>query len=116
MGLRQEKKAATRAAITDTALTLFRTKGYERTRVQDVASELRISEATFFNYFPTKQSVLEGIAQNLIDTGVARLERDMADTDRPVVERVEEVAQQFAEDFNRDPELAHLLATHTALL
>jgi NADH dehydrogenase len=115
MGLREEKKQATRAAIVNTALGLFRGQGFERTRVQDVATRLRISEATFFNYFPTKQSVLEAIALDLIDEGAAHLEHDIADSDRPVAERIGEVTARFADGFDRDPELARMLALHTGL-
>ena len=66
MGLREEKKRETRDAIVATALELFRTQGFEGTRIQDIAQRLRISEATFFNYFPTKQSVLAAVADGMI--------------------------------------------------
>ena len=71
MGLREEKKQATRAAIVDTALELFRAKGFHATRIQDITDRLRISEATFFNYFPTKESVLEAVADGVIDGSIA---------------------------------------------
>ena len=75
MGLREEKKQATRAAIVATALDLFRTQGFDRTRIQDVVDRLRISEATFFNYFPTKESVLEAVADGVIDESITVLDR-----------------------------------------
>ena len=56
MGLREEKKAEQRRAILDTAAALFRKRGYEETRVRDIVERLRISEVTFFNYFPTKDA------------------------------------------------------------
>ena len=36
MGLREEKKQATRAAIVETALELFRERGFDDTRIQDI--------------------------------------------------------------------------------
>ena len=37
LGLREEKKRETRAAIVAIALELFRTQGFERTRIQDIS-------------------------------------------------------------------------------
>jgi AcrR family transcriptional regulator len=113
MGLREEKKRETRHAIVDTALGLFREHGFTSTRIQDVAARLRISEGTFFNYFPTKQSVLEAVASDLIDRSIDLLERDVVDQDRPVPERLEEQARTFARSFEGDRELVALLASHT---
>ena len=115
MGLRDEKKAAMRAAIIETTLALFRTLGFNRARVQDVIRQLRISEATFFNYFPTKQAVLDAAAQELIEQSLDVLRAELDDTDRTVRERADLVAQEFASKFNGDRELAALVATHTRM-
>jgi AcrR family transcriptional regulator len=115
MGLREEKKAAMRAAIIETALALFRTLGFNRARVQDVIRQLQISEATFFNYFPTKQAVLDAAAQDLIDRSLEVLRAELEDDERSVGERIDLVAQHFASSFNGDRELAVLVATHTRM-
>ena len=113
MGLREEKKQATRTAIADTSLQLFREKGFSATRVQDITDRLRISEATFFNYFPTKESVLEAVADGLIEQSVALLSAEATDTRRPVCERITDVAGAFADQLDGDPELIVLLAGNT---
>ena len=115
MGLREEKKAEMRAAIIETALALFRTLGFNRARVQDVVQQLRISEATFFNYFPTKHAVLDAAAHDLIDRSLAVLRAELDDSERTVRERIDLVTQEFASNFNGDRELAVLVATHTRL-
>jgi AcrR family transcriptional regulator len=115
MGLREEKKEQQRQAILDTAVGLFRERGFDQTRVQDVTDRLRISEATFFNYFPTKQSVLEAAAVDLLDRTMARLHDDVEDEARPVTERLEELVRSFATDFAGDREFAGLLALNTQL-
>ena len=84
MGLREEKKQATRAAIVETALELFRERGFDDTRIQDITDRLRISEATFFNYFRTKESVLEAVADGLIERSLLLLLREREATGRPV--------------------------------
>ena len=113
MGLREEKKQATRTAIAETSLQLFREKGFAETRIQDVTDRLRISEATFFNYFPTKESVLEAVADGLIEQSVALLGAEAADAGRPVTERITELAEAFADQLDGDPELVVLLAGNT---
>lgn len=115
MGLREEKKQEQRTAILATALELFRTQGFEATRVQDVTERLRISEGTFFNYFPSKAAVLDAAAADLLHRATALLHRDVADHDRPVLARLEELVAEFAANFAGDRGFAVQLALHTRL-
>ena len=57
-GLRERKKARTRASIQTCALRLFRRQGYEATTVQQIIDEAEVSESTFFRYFPTKADLV----------------------------------------------------------
>ena len=58
MGLRERKKAATRAAIRHQALELIREQGYEATTTGQIAAAADVSESTFFRYFPTKEEAV----------------------------------------------------------
>lgn len=58
LGLRERKKARTRAAVQEHALRLFREQGYAETTVDQIAAAAEISPSTFFRYFPTKEATV----------------------------------------------------------
>jgi AcrR family transcriptional regulator len=112
MGLRDDKKRQTRIAILEGALARFREEGFATTRVRDITQELQISEATFFNYFPSKQSVLEEAAEELLERSMLRLEESVHRED-PVPDRLDDLMKDFVADFSNDRQLAALLGAHT---
>ena len=76
MGLREQKKDQTRQHIADTAWQLFADRGFGSVSVAEIAREARVSEATAFNYFRTKEDMfffrLEVTGSRLIDAVGAR--------------------------------------------
>jgi AcrR family transcriptional regulator len=75
-GLRERKKARTRASLREHALRLFREQGYPATTVEQIAAAAEVSASTFFRYFPTKEDL---VLQDDMDTRmVEALERQPA--------------------------------------
>lgn len=56
-GLRERKKARTRALIADTAMGLFLARGFDEVTVAEVAEAAEVAVTTVFNYFPTKEDI-----------------------------------------------------------
>jgi AcrR family transcriptional regulator len=57
-GLRERKKAKTRATIREHAIRLFLAQGYHATTVGQISEAAEISHTTFFRYFPSKEDVV----------------------------------------------------------
>jgi TetR/AcrR family transcriptional regulator, cholesterol catabolism regulator len=59
---RERKKQENQQHILEAALNLFETQGVEATTIDAIAEAADVSRGTFFNYFPTKESLLNTIA------------------------------------------------------
>ncbi len=57
-GLRERKKAKTRALIQEIALRLFLEQGYAATSIEQIAEAAEVSTTTVFRYFPTKPDLV----------------------------------------------------------
>src|SRR3569833_554937 len=57
-GLRERKKARTRAAIQAHAVRLFQRQGYDETTVEQIADAAEVSPSTVWRYFPTKEDLV----------------------------------------------------------
>ena len=70
LGLRERKKQRTRELIAATARRLFIERGFEAVPVAEIARAAEVSEATVFNYFPTKEDLfysrLEAFEEELL--------------------------------------------------
>jgi TetR/AcrR family transcriptional regulator, cholesterol catabolism regulator len=102
MGLREQKKELMRRRLYETAMALFRERGFEPTRVRDIIEQVEVSEATFFNYFPTKEAVLHESELEFKALYAIYLRELLGRSDESVSVRVRElvsvIGQLFADD------------------
>src|SRR6201998_2999112 len=96
-GLRERKKARLRQEIIETALRLFRAKGYENTRGEDVVQVLEISQPTFFRYFPTKDAVLYEVGNRGYSCITEKLKMELS-SDASTVDRLRRLYSEFAHE------------------
>ncbi len=94
-GLRERKKRQTRQLIAETARRLFAERGFDAVTVAEVARAADVSEATVFNYFPTKE--------DLFYSGMEAFEAELVDAvrQRPPGESVLCAFRRFVLDSSR---------------
>src|SRR5262245_58927121 len=81
MRVTAETKTATRQRILDSAQQLFAAQGFESTTTRDIAQSAEIAVGTLFNYFPTKEAIVEclvGEATTTAHVEFARRNHDAA--------------------------------------
>lgn len=95
---RGRPRLTTHAEVSRTALGLFATRGFEETTMDDVAAALGIGRRTLFRYFASKNDMVWGDFDWVLD----RLRDDLAATDpeAPVMTAV----RQAAVSSNRYPD------------
>jgi TetR/AcrR family transcriptional regulator, cholesterol catabolism regulator len=113
MSLREEKKAEMRRQLYDTAMALFRERGYDATRVRDVIDQVRVSEATFFNYFPSKEAVLQAAALETKQLYTLLLRHLLARSDEPLVDRLHELVRTIGVGFAAHRDFMATVVTRT---
>lgn len=59
-GLRERKRSALRASISDAARALTLEHGFSHFTIEQLCAQVGISRRTFFNYFPSKEDALVG--------------------------------------------------------
>ncbi len=67
MNRRELNKINSRKRILKASRRLFSQNGYEETMMEDIAQKAEVSKATIYNYFPNKESLLIGTADEVLD-------------------------------------------------
>lgn len=80
----QTKRDRTRRALLDAADSTFGSRGWARTRMEDIAATAGVSAATAYNHFPTKHALVGHVFGPVVHPLLVQAEHDIA-VDRPVV-------------------------------
>ena len=108
MSLREQKKKETRNRIFEISLRLFKEKGFEGTTVDEITKEAGIAKGTFFNYLPTKESLLSYFREQR-EEFIISIMQDQMSREIPVREKIENFLVHVAEYYEKDRDLLRLL-------
>lgn len=84
---------ALRRRLLDEAQALFFSRGYDRTSVEDVLAAASSSKGAFYHHFPSKEALLEAMADRLAEESMAEADAVLAD---PSLGAVEQLGAFFA--------------------
>jgi AcrR family transcriptional regulator len=125
-GLRERKKAETRAALQDATLRLAARHGIDKVSIEAIADAVGVSPRTFFNYFPSKEDAIVGMSPT-VPSPVVDLLRERPADEAPLaalrsalkgsVERLQEDPERWMarrQLVQRHPELAARYAARLA--
>jgi AcrR family transcriptional regulator len=104
VGLRERKKARLRQQIIDTSIKLFRKRGFENTRIDDIVQVLEISQPTFFRYFSSKDAVLREVGERGFACTRDRLRSELS-SDASTAERLRRLYVSMAKEVEADRSL-----------
>lgn len=77
-----------RSDIVHAARSLFRSKTYDKTTMQNVMDHLGIAKGTIYHYFESKEALLEAVIENIVDTNIEHMQNIMQDTPGTALEKI----------------------------
>jgi AcrR family transcriptional regulator len=105
--LSERKRQVTRDAVLDAVVDVFRSRGFDFS-VQEVADRAGLAHRTVYRHFPTREALIDGIAERFEASFAVRGFTE-GDTSDEVVDRIE---ARFAW-FDSEADLVHAVAVKT---
>jgi AcrR family transcriptional regulator len=97
----------TRSRILDAAVTVFASKGYHDTKVDDIVSKSKTSKGAFYFYFPSKQDIFLALVDSFANLLESRL-RDRLASETSGMRRVDLALRVCLETFGQYRGLAKI--------
>jgi len=105
-GVRERKKAQTQQVIYEAALELFSEKGFNETKIEDIAERALVGVGTVYNYFGSKRGLLMELSHRTTKNALEYLETVLENPgDDPEVTIVDSLWTMMAVMFEYDRKL-----------
>ncbi|MFK4547931.1 AcrR family transcriptional regulator [Streptomyces tendae] len=95
-----------RTMVLESAMTTFARFGYRKTSMEEVARAAHISRPGLYFLFSSKEALFRAAVTQTLDRDIAAVEQVLADTGRPLPERLLDAFDQWAGRYIGGP-LAH---------
>jgi AcrR family transcriptional regulator len=117
IGIREQKRRTTRAAVAATAMRLFRDRGFDGTTIDGIAAAAAVSPRTVFRYFGTKEEILFSTDEEHLAQFLEIIRRTRPE---PTLEGLAPALLEFARSLESDRDLLTLrtevIGAHPRLL
>jgi AcrR family transcriptional regulator len=87
--VKEDDYAARCNEILDVARQLVYTKGFEPMSIQDILDALKISKGAFYHYFDSKQALMDGLVERMLDEGKQTLFPILQDSNLSALEKIQ---------------------------
>jgi AcrR family transcriptional regulator len=105
---RSRRRTETREKLFRAAMALFAQRGLAATTIEDITELADVGKGTFFNYFRTKEHVLNALGEIQLGNLAAALE-DAQGGEDPISDVLQRLARALAREPGRSPALVRSL-------
>ncbi len=84
----ERRKEQKKEAIRRAAAELFRSHGFEKVSLVDIARRAHVSHVTIYNHFGSKEALVRDVVKQAI-AGLVEMSREIVRSDRPFPEKLE---------------------------
>ncbi len=103
----------TRSAVLKAAETLFSERGFDATRLEDIAAQVGIRRASIVYYFRDKRELYEAVLESVFGDLHAALAEALA-RDLPLRERIESAVSAWVDFVGQRPSVARIILREVA--
>src|SRR5580658_3407774 len=86
-----KKPEERRREIVSASRSLFLSKGYENTTIQDIMTKLQIAKGTTYHYFRSKEELLDAVVEEMVHEYVIAIEKSLNACTGNALEKMERI-------------------------
>ena len=115
MKVSKQKKEETRRKLIKAAVHLMITRGYDASSMREIAREAGVGDATIYNYFPTKETIVWAYIRHLHETVIKKLPTIPDFKDYTLQEKLQTYYEGILEQLLPDREFVPIAIKQTRL-